>query len=198
MAILQSAKTGGDTTIEASSPGLTSASFTIPTKEVTLKPQIAIWEREVPVGPGITGLWRPAAAVGFISGGGGRGAIQIFTFRQSGTMLTGVVEGGTGGRKGVESPIMIEDGKVNGAKITFKVGTIHYTGTIKGYQIELQRLGGRGGLVAPILSSGAGPVIGPPPDGSDPSTIAFYYGQGIGEGQNVSSPSPLVLVRAKR
>ena len=30
-----------------------------PAKGVTLRPQVAVWEREVPTGPGITGLWRP-------------------------------------------------------------------------------------------------------------------------------------------
>ena len=59
MAIVQSQKTAGSITVEASSPGLTSASATIAAKSVTLRPQMAAWEREVPKGPGVTGLWRP-------------------------------------------------------------------------------------------------------------------------------------------
>ena len=59
MAMVQSSKTAGDITVEATSPGLTSASVTIAGKSVTLRPQVAVWEREVPTGAGITGLWRP-------------------------------------------------------------------------------------------------------------------------------------------
>ena len=50
---------GGKITVEATSPGLTPASVTITAKGVTLRPQVALWNREVPAGSGITGLWRP-------------------------------------------------------------------------------------------------------------------------------------------
>ena len=41
MALVQSAKTAGSITVEATSPGLTSASVTIAAKQVTLRPQVA-------------------------------------------------------------------------------------------------------------------------------------------------------------
>lgn len=89
---------------------------------------------EVPAGPGITGLWRPEAATGR---GGGGGRIGIYTLRQNGNALTGVVEGG-GGRGG-EAPVALENGKVEGAAISFTTGGVDYAGTIKGDTIELQR-----------------------------------------------------------
>ena len=60
MAIVQSTKTAGTLKVEATSPGLTAATATITSKAVKLRPQVAVWEREVPTGAGITGLWRPA------------------------------------------------------------------------------------------------------------------------------------------
>jgi len=201
MAILQSTKKGGNITVEAGSPGLTPVRVTITTKEVTLRPQVAVWKREVPVGAGITGLWRPtpsATAPG--PGSAGRATAQIFTFRQNGTVLTGVVEGGTGGRNesGGEPPLAISDGKVEDVSITFKAGNMTYVGAIKGDRIELQRLSGRGDLKTPGPPARQIPVIGPPPDGSDPSSGAFYYGPGNGEGPDPAKFSPLVLIRAKR
>jgi beta-galactosidase len=200
MAILKSTKTGGNITVEASSPGLTPASFSIVAKEAVLRPQVAIWEREVPVGQGITGLWRPAVvAAASVPGSDDLGTNQIFTFMQNGTTLTGVVEGRDGGRKGDgETPAAIVDGKVDSTKVTFRVRTITYSGTVKGNQIVLQRSGSRGGQGAPPAPAEKLFVIGPPPEGSDPSSSAFYYGPGNGEGQVMSSSTPLVLVRVKR
>jgi beta-galactosidase len=190
MALLQSTKTAGIITVEANSPGLTPASVTISAKAVKLRPQVAVWEREVPVGESITGLWRPAAA-----GEGGYGAGQIFTFRQKGTSLTGTVEGvGRGG----DTPIAIEDGKVDGTNISFKAANAVYTGTLKGDAIDLQRTGGdadRRGRRAPPEPAGPRPAIGPPPDGSDPSFGAFF---GLGGGTRGQTPAPMLLHRTKR
>ena len=193
MALVQSTKAAGDITVEASSPGLTPASVTISSKAVKLRPQVAVWEREVPAGEGITGLWRPApvaAAAGPGGGAFGGGAGQVFTFRQSGNSLTGTVEGGGGA-----TPIAFEDGKVDGANISFSAASVAYTGTLKGGVIELQRtgaaLGGRGGRGAPAEPAGPRPAIGPPPDGSDPSRSAAG-------GRGPQTPAPMVLQRAKR
>ena len=71
MALVQSAKTAGNITVEASSPGLTPASVSISAKAVKLRPQVAVWEREVPAGTGVTGLWRPAPAPAAAGRGGG-------------------------------------------------------------------------------------------------------------------------------
>lgn len=59
MAIVQSTKTAGSITVDATSPGLAPATVTISTKATALRPQVAVWEREVPTGSGATGLWRP-------------------------------------------------------------------------------------------------------------------------------------------
>jgi beta-galactosidase len=201
MAVVQSKKAAGNITVEASSPGLTPASVTISAKAVKLRPQVAVWEREVPAGEGITGLWRTAPATAAGPGGGFGGGAQIFTFRQNGNALTGNVEGGGGGRGGGggDRPIAIEGGKVDGAAISFSAAGITYTGTLKGDVIELQRTGGptggRGGRGAAAEPTGPRPAIGPPPDGSDPSSGAFA---GLGRGRGPQTPAPLVLQRAKR
>ncbi|HTX35031.1 MAG TPA: beta-galactosidase GalA [Bryobacteraceae bacterium] len=204
MAVVQSTKTAGKITVEATSPGLNPATLTISSRAVKLRPQVAVWEREIPSGEGITGLWRtmPMAAEGF---GGGRfgGGTQVFTFRQNGTALSGDVEGGGGGRGGGPSgdrPAAIEEGKVEDGSISFKVGNVTYTGTLKGTQIELQRtggFGGRGGRRGPVEPSGPRPAVGPPPDGSDPSNAGFF-GLGRGGGRGGQTPIPVLLERAKR
>ena len=177
LAVVQSSKSAGNITVEASSPGLTAASVTIASKAVKLRPQIAAWEREVPAGTGVTGLWRAGTA-------------QIFTLRQAGAALTGTVEGG--GRGG-DIPVAIEGGKVEGANISFTAAGITYTGTLQGDGIELQRSGGgRGRREVKLLADDA-LAIGPPPDGSDPSNGAF-----VGLGRGPQTPPPLVLHRAKR
>ncbi|MGD0050055.1 MAG: beta-galactosidase GalA [Bryobacteraceae bacterium] len=193
MAIVQSSKTAGSITVEASSPGLTPASATISSKAVKLRPQVAVWEREIPEGVGITGLWRAVTAA---AGPGGYGASQVFTFRQNGTSLTGTIEGdGRGG----DTSIAIEDGHVDGPNISFKGANAVYTGTMKGDAIELQRTGGdtdRRGSRAPAEPAGPRPAIGPPPDGSDPSRADFVgLGGDRGRGQ---TPAPIVLHKTKR
>ena len=187
MALVQSSKTAGNITVEASSPGLTPSSANIVATAVKLRPQVAVWERDVPAGEGISGLWRPApvtAAAGF-----GGGISQVFTFRQNGNSLTGTVEGGG------STPIAIEEGKVDGANISFRAANVAYTGTLKADGIELQRTGGapggRGGRGAPAEPAGPRPAIGPPPDGSDPS-------RGVGGGRGPQAPAPIILHRTKR
>ncbi len=186
-AIVQSTKSAGEITVTATSPGLASASVRIPSKAVKLRPQVAAWEREVPAGEGVTGLWRPASG----------GSSQIFTLRQSGSALTGTVEGSGGGFGGGGGAI--QDGKVDGAGISFRTGNASYTGTVKGDQIELQRtfgFGGRGNRPAPPPSgTGTGPAIGPPPDGSDPSSAAFL---GLSGGRGPQGPATVVLKPTKR
>jgi beta-galactosidase len=176
MALVESTKAAGTITVEASSPGLTPASVTISSRAVKLRPQAAVWEREVPAGEGITGVWRP-----------GGGTAQVFTFRQDGGTLTGTVEGDT--------PAPIEGGKVDGANISFSAANVTYTGTLSGDTIELRRtggaMGGREGRGTPAEPAGPRPAIGPPPDGSDPS-------RGAGGGRGPQSPAPMDLHRTKR
>jgi beta-galactosidase len=185
MALVQSTRAAGTITVEATSPGLTPATATISAKAVKLRPQAAVWERAVPAGEGITGLWRPAG-----------GASQLFTFQQRGNALTGTVEGGGAFGGGGDTPISIEAGKLDGANISFSAVNVTYTGTLKGDMIELQRTGGgfpggRGGRGAPAEPAGPRPAIGPPPDGTDPS-------RGVGGGRGPQTPAPMVLHRAKR
>jgi beta-galactosidase len=195
LALVQSTKAAGTITVEASSPSLALASVTISSNAVKLRPQAPVWEREVPSGPGITGLWRTAPATAAASFGGfGAPPSPVFTFRQNGSALTGTVEAGGGGGfgGGSDTPAAIENGKVDGGNISFNAATFAYTGTLAGDAIELHRTGGpnMGGRGNPPEPAGPRPFIGPPPDGTDPS-------RGAG-GRGPQTPAPLVLQRAKR
>jgi beta-galactosidase len=174
MAIVQSAKTAGDITVEASSPGLASAHATIAANPVTLRPQVAAWEREVPEGFGATGLWRPAQ----------EGSTQVFTLHQDGNELTGTVEG-------PGMPVPITDGKIDGAYLSFKAGRETYSGKLSGSTITLDRSFNFGPRREPAEPQSAGPkpAVGPPPDGSDPSRSPLF---------RFPTSSQIVLHRAQR
>ena len=181
VAIVQATKSAGEITVTAASPGLAPATVRIASKAAKLRPQVGAWEREVPSGEGVTGLWRPQ-----------QGGSQIFTLRQSGGALSGTVEGDSGRGGGGA----IQEGKVDGAAITFRSGNTTYTGTVKGDQIELQRTGGFGRPNRPVpVATEPRPAIGPPPDGSDPSSLGFM---GLGGGRAPQGPQTVVLRRAKR
>ncbi len=167
MAIVQSAKTAGSITVEATSPGLTQASATIAAKAITLRPQVAVWERKAPQGAGVNGLWRPTQ----------EGGTQIYILRQDGQTLTGTVEGiGAGWAGGYDAPIPITDGKVDGTNLSFKAGSISYSGKFKGDTIELDRAMNfpQRPPRAASQAEGPQPAIGPPPDGSDPSRSPLF------------------------
>ncbi len=201
MAMVQSSKTAGTVMIRATSPGLTAAEVTISTRAVKLRPHVSSWERSVPSGEGITGLWRPVGKEGGTSGAdnpmalGGGGDI-VFTFRQEGNVVTGEVEAtGGGGVMAVSPGGVIEDGRIEGDKISFRAGTTTYTGVATADGIELQRsaparrrLGSAENSAPP---SGPRPVVGPPLPGVDPS-----FGPGFGRGAGGSTP--LVLRRVGR
>jgi beta-galactosidase len=176
MAIAQSTKTAGKLTVEATSPGLTSANVSIDVQPVTLRPQIAAWQREIPTGSGITGLWRPEAGgpaglLGMLVGD----STMLFSLNQDGGNLAGNVEGGAGGFfGGADAPIPVTEGKVDGNKVSFKAGNSTYSGTVTGDRIEVERMIELGFPIPhPEEPSGPRPAIGPPPDGSDPSIPAF-------------------------
>jgi beta-galactosidase len=93
---------------------------------------------------------------------------------QTGSVLTGEIEGGGGGfGSGGELGTPITDGKVNGDKVSFKSGNGAYAGTIKGDTIELTKTIDLGWLrrmmAQPAQPTGERPAVGPAPDGSDPS-----------------------------
>ena len=196
MAIVQSTKTQGNISVEATSPGIEPATVAIAAKSTTLRPQVAVWEREVPVGAGITGLWRPVPSaeqgnmlLAFVLGSGN----VVFTFRQDGSELTGTVEGTGGGFfGGGDVPLPVEEGKVDGNNISFKAGNTTYSGTVSAAQIELQRkMAFPFRLPTPSTPEGPRPAIGPPPDGSDPSIPDFRRALARGL-------PPLVLHRVQR
>ena len=171
MAVVQSTKTAGNITVEATSPSLVSASVTTAAKAVTLRPQIAAWERQVPAGSGLTGLWRPAPAATsgppspFTTGS----STMLVTLQQNGSSLTGTVEGsGGGGFGGNDTGTSITEGKVDASGVSFKVGTATFSGKLNGDQVELQRTMDLppNRTEEPAASR---PAVGPPPDGSDPS-----------------------------
>jgi opacity protein-like surface antigen len=75
----------------------------------------------------VTGKW-----TGQVSGPDGGGINLMVTFQQTGTKLTGTIEG-------AGEPLQVQDGKVEGDKITFKVSfngmNISHDGTVKGDEI---------------------------------------------------------------
>jgi beta-galactosidase len=194
MAVIQASKTAGDLTVEATSPGLGAASATIAVKATALRPQVPVWERVIPTGAGVSGLWRPeppkeplSGMMAFFAGDPN----TVFSLEQNGSTLTGAVEGGgitfTGGS---DRPAPITEGKVDGNSISFKAGNSTYKGTLTNDHIELERV-----IEIPFRlpkaseESAARPAIGPPPDGSDPSfNMPRHIPRGV----------PVILRRAKR
>lgn len=191
MALVQSSKTPGDIMVDAASPGLTPASVTIAARQVKLRPQVPAWQREIPSGPGITGLWRPipsGSSNDFISMIVGTNT--VFTIHQDGNKVTGAVEGGAGFFGGDDVPTPIVEGTVNGDRVAFKSGDSNYTGNIKGEHIELQRsFNLPWETPAPPKPDPNRPAIGPAPDGSDPSVDTTW---------EVPSSIPVVLRRVER
>jgi beta-galactosidase len=193
MALVQSTKSAGSITVEANSPGLEPSTVTINAKQVTLRPQVAVWQREIPQGSGITGLWRPLPAQGqgsellaFIAGG----SSMIFTLKQDGGNLTGTVEGASGGFfGGNDVPIPITDGKVDGSSVSFKAGNSTFSGKQNGEQIELERqITIPWKLPTPKVEPNP-PAVGPAPDGSDPS---------IDPSWRLTKPPAMVLHRVQQ
>jgi beta-galactosidase len=188
-ALVQSTKKGGEITVEASAPGLAPATVTIAAKAAALRPQVATWEREVPKGEGITGLWRPvsdgALKLWFLGSGD-----SVYSFKQEGSSLRGAVEGtGMSFTGGSDAPAPIVNGKIEGDAISFKAGGNTFSGTIKGDRIELQRSVNLGWeLPKPPQKAADAPDIGPAPDGSDPSIGNFEIPKTI----------PVVLRKAER
>jgi beta-galactosidase len=192
MAIVQATKTAGDITVEATSPGLAPATVTITAKAATLRPQVAVWEREVPTGSGITGLWRPVPPASNDTSRLAqmmRGEQMVFTLRQEANSLTGTVEGaGRSFSGGSDVPAPITDGKVDGDRVSFKVGNGTYSGMVKGDRIELERsLESRPSNVSTDPAGGL--AVGPPPDGTDPSRDPTSH---------MPTSIPIVLHRVER
>ena len=162
MSIVQSTKTAGTITVEASSPGLSPATLSINTNAAALRPQVSVWEREIPQGGGVSGLWRPE----------GESIAQILTLSQRGEELTGSAEGfGFSWAGGNDSTSPVEEGSASSDKVSFRIGDITYSGTIDNDRMELTRSfrSPRRSFPNPIELADKSLAIGPAPDGSDPS-----------------------------
>jgi beta-galactosidase len=138
-----------------------------------------VWQREVPTGSGVTGLWRPLPYEGTdptLKTLLARVGPMLFTLQQEGANLTGSAEGGgVNFSGGSDVPAPITEGKVDGDHISFKAGNSTYAGTVKGDQIELERSGyGRRRQETPKESANR-PAVGPAPDGSDPSRDPTFH-----------------------
>ena len=170
MALVQAEKTAGTISVEATSPGLTAASADVSSKQIELRPQVSIWQRPIPKGAGITGLWFAVSGPGTGLAASALGSPQIFTLTQEGGKLTGAVEGPGGWFGGDDAPAPIHDGGVDGDHVSFKSGINVFDGKIKGGEMELQRtVNIPFSLPTPKKQDPNAPVVGPAPDGSDPS-----------------------------
>ncbi len=192
MAIVQAEKSPGTITLEATAPGVTSAIATVSSKQIELRPQVAVWQRPIPKGSGITGLWVAVSAPGTGMAASFLGSPRIFTLTQDGGKLTGTVEGPGGWFGGDDAPAPVVDGTVQGDRVTFKSGINVFEGTIKGEQLELKRtVNLPWSMPVPKKPDPNGPVIGPAPDGSDPSFD-------ISDFASVGSSMSVVLKRSER
>ena len=170
MALVQTEKQPGTITVEATSPGLASAAATVSTRQIELRPQAGIWQRPIPKGEGITGLWVATSEPGTGLAASALGSPRIFTLTQEGSKLTGTVEGPGGWFGGDDGPAPVRDGIVEGDHVSFKSGINVFEGNIKGAGLELQRtVNIPFSLPTPKKPDPNAPVIGPAPDGSDPS-----------------------------
>ena len=196
MAIVQTEKSAGEITVEASSPGLKSATIMLSAKQVALRPQVDEWKREAPKGVGITGLWRGGVPDSDVNSGsndpiGNTCALYIFTQKES--VLSGIVEDEGELVEAYDGvPMSISEGRVDGTKIFFKLGVDKFEGNVDGDRIELRRsVGQLFSAASPPLppAKGERPAIGPAPDGSDPS---------LGAPADSLSSIPVILRRAPR
>ncbi len=170
MALVQTSKTAGTITLEATSAGLTSARAIASSKQVELRPQVSVWQRPIPKGAGITGLWVAVSEPGNGMAASVLGSPRIFTIIQQGETLSGTVEGPGGWFGGDDAPAPIHDGVAHGDHVAFKSRINVFEGELKGEELQLQRtVNLPWSLPTPKKQDPNAPAIGPAPDGSDPS-----------------------------
>jgi len=197
MALIQASDSPGTIGVEASSPGLALVSVGINVQPAVRRPRVAVWERPVPTGSGITGLWRPepaaAAQANLIEALLGGSGDMVFTFRTEGSSVTGSVES-PAGVFGGGGTAAIEEGRIEGNQISFRAGGRSYNGTFDQERIELRKgppqFPGLDLLARHAAPTGPRPAVGPPPDGTDPSFPPI-------DPAKLAGP-PLVLRRAAR
>jgi len=193
MGVVQAEKSSGTVTVEVTSPGIEAATVTIPAKTAALRPQVGVWEREVPTGSGITGLWRPVPPANPPTGLAALflGGDTVYTLRQDGESVSGTVEGGNVSFfGGSDVPVAITEGKIEDGRVSFKAGKTSYSGKINGDRLELERTFDIGfHIPKPAEKAANAPAVGPPPDGSDPSINASW---------RIPSSIPVVLRRVQQ
>jgi hypothetical protein len=98
----------------------------------------------------VTGSWTGSVQAPGGGGGGDNNFTLTFNFKQSGTTLTGTIDGGQG------DPLPIANGKIDGDKISFTVEfngtTITHEGTVSGDQITLNSKSSDGNFPAMALT----------------------------------------------
>ena len=177
MAIVQATKTAGNITVEATSPGLASATVTITAQE---SEAAAAGGGVGARGTGRFGHYRPVATLPSKHGP----ALKLAGARWTHAVYTAAggrePDGNRRGRRrnfsgGTDVPAPITEGKVDGDQVSFKAGNSTYAGTVKGDRIELERSGyGRRRQETPKESANR-PAVGPAPDGSDPSRDPTFH-----------------------
>jgi beta-galactosidase len=123
----------------------------------------------VPSGQGVTGLWRPIPTTDEAIARLAPDANTLYILHQDGSQLTGAMESATGSFFGAaDGATPIEAGKIEGNSVSFKIGNSSFDGKLNGDRMELERKmpPPQGN---PPAQSASSPVIGPAPDGSDPS-----------------------------
>ena len=175
-----------------------------------LRPQVAVWERAVPAGAGITGLWRPTAAVAAAATGQSDGprrrqrrhGLHLPPGRERSYGLGGIVR-----RRRFRRRRQRRAGRSKTARSTAPTSRsgrgprpTRARSTASGLNCRgpaaLPGRGGRGGADSSRCRRG-GPAPGhrPAAAGSDPSFGAGGGGRGGAAGQ---APAPLILRRVTR
>ena len=196
MAIVQATRPPGSIVVEAASPGLAGATATIHAREGGLRPQVPPWERPVPSGPGVTGLWRPVvvaeAAAPTIRCRSAAAAAWCSASDRTRDAVTGELDAAADGFFDPSPGGVIEDGRIDGTGISFRVGRTKYEGTVSGDRIEVVKDTPFPfpPPARPPATTAPQPVVGPPPDGSDPSFGPWFGALG--------APARLVLHRVQR
>ena len=117
---------------------------------------------------------------------------MVLSLRQDGSAITGDLDEAGDGFFNFNAGGPIEDGRIDGTKISFRVGSTTYAGTASDDRIEVtasRTLPFSPSQRAPA-AAGPPPAVGPPPDGTDPSFPAELF-------TGLFVPRPLILRRAK-
>jgi beta-galactosidase len=119
IAIVQATKQPGELLVEASSPGLASATVTIPCRASRLRPAVPTWiPKPLPSGPGVVGVWK-SSTPGILGS-------YTFVFNREGNRLTGTGDNDQLGEMSIEGE------GIDGNGISFTLGLASLTGNLCG------------------------------------------------------------------